>query len=393
MSAKKKQNGSDLTKQIEWGIQRATYIPLYHQVKEAIYNKILEGYWARGEPIPSERNLSEMMGVSRITVIRALKELTAAGILRREKGRGTFVAEQKNNETNSNRIGVVIHRAEFFIDSFFSDIFLGIQETAAQLGFEPILIPYSDNSEWVKEGLFCINNIWKKKLGSIIIAVEEIDEVELEHLKEQDIPFVMLNKQLTKVEGDWLAIDWELGMYKLIKKLLERGYREFGYLGGLLGKFPSDREKYLGVQRALAEAGIKLNLNLFVEWAYERRNEVSEVARKLIESMPPSGVIICSDDHFGAHVIKNCYELGLKIPEDIAVTGTGDFNIASNIHPGLTTIRADRYKLGQQAVLIIQNRLSGKSTGEGYLQLKFEPQVIVRDSIANSVCSSLSKTS
>ena len=109
--------------------------------------------------------------------------------------------------------------------------------------------------------------------------------------------------------------------------------------------------------------------------------------------MPPSGVIICSDDHFGAHVIKNCYELGLKIPEDIAVTGTGDFNIASNIHPGLTTIRADRYKLGQQAVLIIQNRLSGKSTGEGYLQLKFEPQVIVRDSIANSVCSSLSKTS
>ncbi len=368
-------------KQLGWGIKKDTYIPLYHQVKEAIYNKIMEGYWARGEAIPSERKLSEMMGVSRITVIRALRELTDDGILLRERGRGTFVAEQQRPKNNRSRVGVVIHQAELFVDSFFNDIFLGIQEAAEQLGLELILLPYTDKAVGAREGLFCVNNAWQKSLGSMIVAVEEIDEIEFAHLREQKTPFVMLNKQLTKVEGDWLAIDWELGMHKLIKHLLELGHTNFGFLGGLLGKFPSDREKYIGIQRTLSEAGMPMALDRFVEWAYEKRNEVSETAGQLVEAMSLPGVIMCADDHFGAQVIKSCYELGLRVPQDIAVTGTGDLNIANNIHPGLTTLHIDRYKLGRQALLIIGDRLANPDQTD-YVQLRIKPQVIARGSTA-----------
>ena len=343
-------HNSDLVKQMEWGIKKDTYVPLYHQVKEALYSRIIDGYWPRGEAIPSERNLSELMGVSRITVIRALKELTDDGILRRERGRGTFVAEQNMQQHDRRRVGVVIHQAELFIDSFFSDIFLGIQKAAEQLGFELILLPYHDNAEGVRESFFCINNAWQKKLGSMIVAVEEIDETELEHLREQKIPFVMINKQLTKVEGDWLAVDWELGMYKLVKLLLKAGYRNFGVLGGLLSKLPSDREKYVGIQRALTEANLPIPFAHFREWPYEKRNEAAEAAGKLVRDMKKPGAILCADDHFGVQVIKSCYQLNLRIPQDVAVTGTGDFNIANNIHPGLTTVHVNRYRLGRQAM-------------------------------------------
>jgi len=125
-----KLNNSNLVKRMKWGIKKDTYVPLYQQVKDAIYNKIIEGSWAPGELIPSDRTLSEEMGVSRITVIRALKELTDDGILRRERSCGTFVAEQ-NHIDNNKRVGVVIHQAELFVDSFFNDIFLGIKQTAA----------------------------------------------------------------------------------------------------------------------------------------------------------------------------------------------------------------------------------------------------------------------
>jgi len=89
---------------MKWGIKKDTYVPLYQQVKDAIYNKIIEGSWAPGELIPSDRTLSEEMGVSRITVIRALKELTDDGILRRERSCGTFVAEQNHIDNNKREV-------------------------------------------------------------------------------------------------------------------------------------------------------------------------------------------------------------------------------------------------------------------------------------------------
>jgi len=65
--------------------------PLWHQVEQSIRAAIESGTWASGTRIPGEDQLTEMLGVSRITVRHALANLKAAGILRREHGRGTFV--------------------------------------------------------------------------------------------------------------------------------------------------------------------------------------------------------------------------------------------------------------------------------------------------------------
>ncbi len=70
-------------------------LPIYYQLKELLREKIVAGEWAPGEMIPSERELSDRYGISRMTVRQALKELTIEGLLYREQGRGTFVAEPK----------------------------------------------------------------------------------------------------------------------------------------------------------------------------------------------------------------------------------------------------------------------------------------------------------
>jgi len=69
--------------------------PLYLQVKNYIEDQIRSGSWKPDNRIPSENNLVESLGVSRMTVNRALRELTAAGHLIRLQGVGTFVAKQK----------------------------------------------------------------------------------------------------------------------------------------------------------------------------------------------------------------------------------------------------------------------------------------------------------
>ncbi|WP_397451787.1 histidine utilization repressor [Pseudomonas sp. NA-150] len=71
--------------------------PLYARVKHAIVEKIRTGAWLPNSKLPSESELLTLLGVSRMTVNRALRELTIEGLLVRMQGVGTFVAEPKGH--------------------------------------------------------------------------------------------------------------------------------------------------------------------------------------------------------------------------------------------------------------------------------------------------------
>lgn len=70
-------------------------VPIYLQLKEDIKNKIVQGIYRKDMRLPSENALSSELGISRMTVRRALEELTREGILYRTRGSGTFVAANK----------------------------------------------------------------------------------------------------------------------------------------------------------------------------------------------------------------------------------------------------------------------------------------------------------
>ncbi|MBX0357146.1 phosphonate metabolism transcriptional regulator PhnF [Halobacillus sp. Nhm2S1] len=70
-------------------------LPLYYQIEEYLKQKIEEEEFEAGRMIPSERELSERFEVSRMTVRQAVTNLVNAGVLYREKGKGTYVAEKK----------------------------------------------------------------------------------------------------------------------------------------------------------------------------------------------------------------------------------------------------------------------------------------------------------
>ncbi|MEQ3653515.1 MAG: histidine utilization repressor [Glaciecola sp.] len=69
--------------------------PIYAKLKHAITHKITSGEWKAEQRVPSETELVKSLGVSRMTVNRALRELTAEGLLVRQQGSGTFVAKKK----------------------------------------------------------------------------------------------------------------------------------------------------------------------------------------------------------------------------------------------------------------------------------------------------------
>jgi GntR family histidine utilization transcriptional repressor len=74
-------------------IDKSAPEPLYQQIKNTIKQKIRSGAWKAGQKLPSENNLVEVLAVSRMTIHRALRELTQEGLINRVHGLGSFVAE------------------------------------------------------------------------------------------------------------------------------------------------------------------------------------------------------------------------------------------------------------------------------------------------------------
>jgi GntR family transcriptional regulator len=73
-------------------VDRSSPLPLYHQIKQAIWERLECGQYLPGELIPPERDLAEEFKVSRITVRRAIDDLAREGLFTRIQGKGTFVA-------------------------------------------------------------------------------------------------------------------------------------------------------------------------------------------------------------------------------------------------------------------------------------------------------------
>lgn len=88
---------------VPFPIVRKNGIPLYVQVKEAVLAEIKSGQWKAGDKLPTERELSEKLKVSRNTVSQAYQELEAEGVLTSVQGRGTFVCDRDDAVLIENR--------------------------------------------------------------------------------------------------------------------------------------------------------------------------------------------------------------------------------------------------------------------------------------------------
>lgn len=108
-------------------LDKHSTVPMYAQIESYLKARILTGGYRVGEAIPSERELTEQFGVSRMTVRQSITNLVTEGLLYREKGRGTFVTNEKVEQPLSK------------LTSFTEDMFSrGMTPSNKLLGFERI---------------------------------------------------------------------------------------------------------------------------------------------------------------------------------------------------------------------------------------------------------------
>ncbi|WP_186336030.1 histidine utilization repressor [Komagataeibacter melaceti] len=137
-------------------MDKAKTVARYEQVKAFIIERIDCGEWEVGHRLPSEHELVEKLGVSRMTIHRALRELTADGIVRRAQGVGTFVAQPAKHvellEIRDIVDDIVAsghqHRAEVIAAETIradSDLAIAFEQRASTRLFRTLIVHYEDD--------------------------------------------------------------------------------------------------------------------------------------------------------------------------------------------------------------------------------------------------------
>jgi len=340
----------------------------YIAVKNQIKARIASGKLV--DKLPGERLLAEELGVSYMTVRKAITGLVEEGVLSKQGTRGTFVNHRNHNSKRTHNIGFFLDEdiKEGISSPYYSLIFKSLEEEVAQRGYNMLFFSDFDDLNPLKN---------TKKVDGVIISCFPRIEDRIQQIKNY-LPMVILDNIAADKSIPSVTIDNFNSCSHAVEYLIGIGHRRIGFVSGLLD---SDvcRDRLLGYKNALARAGIKDDRALSFKGDYSF--ESGEKAGKYFVAMAqrPSA-IVCANDMMAIGLMKVLQESQVWIPEQISVIGFDDILLASKVFPTLTTNAAPIAEMARHAVDILIRAMRGESTDFNHLIL--EAKLIKRDSCA-----------
>lgn len=165
-------------------------------------------------------------------------------------------------------------------------------------------------------------------------------------LVERGVPFVRLCPPEDDHPAPRVWFDDRAAMLAMTRHVLALGHRDLAFITGMPeGTFDPRRLGYLD---AVREARLPAAERHIVYGAYTF-NATLPVARQLLQRKRRPTAVLCGSDDMAAAVLQAAASLGLRVPQDLSVTGFDDGYVAEITTPGLTTVHAPLHELGQAA--------------------------------------------
>ena len=269
-------------------------------------------------------------------------------------------------------IGVVVTDNS---NPFYARVLRGAGDCARQAGYSIILCNSDEDPDRESETL---RTLKAKRVDGIIITPASTRGRFLESLSRHQVPFVLLNRSTDDANVDYVKTDNVRGAELAVDRLIETGRRRICYLGGP-ERISSAVERREGCTRAVRAAGLPEDALTVVETELHMEDGYDQMRRILRDETRPDGVFAYSDI-VAIGAMRAIREAGLKIPDDIAVIGYDDIEIASYLEVRLTTIRQKRYELGYKSCELLLARISEAADEQMRQHVVFTPELIIRDS-------------
>jgi LacI family repressor for deo operon, udp, cdd, tsx, nupC, and nupG len=328
---------------------------------------------------PSIKDIARLARVSHPTVSRALQNSplvnadTAAKIrkIADETGYRASAVARGLVTRRTRTIGLVVTTVA---DPFASEVACGIEQAANDHGYAVFLA--SSNADPERERKV-VQALAERRVDGIIVTSSRVGALYLPLLKKMNVPIVLVNDQYPGAFVYSVMIANQEGSRAAAEHLIGLGHRRIAYVGDRQG-YQSEAERLAGYKEALAAAGIPFVDELAVEGDGRSEAAIEAMSGLLALDNPPTAVC-CYNDMTALGAMRAIDARGLRVPEDVSVTGFDDLFFAANLQPPLTTVRQPMRRMGEMAMEVLFKLMSGE---ESVAQIKVEAELIVRGSTA-----------
>jgi GntR family transcriptional regulator, arabinose operon transcriptional repressor len=350
-------------------------LPGYRRVKQMLVQQITEGRMRPGDRITSERALAESLGISRLTVARAIGELVNDGLLIRRRGSGTYVADwrRKTQETRTGQIGLVLPHTT---DIPSSELIRGVTAALRDSGMHTI---FADSGNDCAEEASLLSTLRRDKVdGLIIMPVDHVVNIPIYHeMAYAGMPFVFVDRYLPTVDCDYVVTDNHWGAYQATKWLIERGHRRIAHFTVFNSRSSVVCQRQQGYFDALSQYGIPHDSDLICPPSvYEHRVLSYKHALAYIRSLEdPATAVFAMNDSVVWATLQGAADIGLKLPEDMELAGFFDGGSRIGVSAPFLKVSQVSYDIGRIAAEALLDAIEKGSEHE-IRKLTLKPSLV-----------------
>jgi GntR family transcriptional regulator of arabinose operon len=387
-------------------IDKQDSLPRHIQVQHVLRDMVKSGRLKPGDKIPAELHIADALGVSKMTVNKALLTLTASGLFIREVGRGTFVAPNAMTAVTAEKTAAKFSpKTEFplprpsaisekpklvlsfvggarnVLDSdYYSSLYRGIADALqqgpdAELDVDLILSPLTAKDYLSEEE--------REHADARILIAPRAESIEsIEALWQRGSSLVVLGASWPTMGVPSVDSDNIGGAMEAMRHLIDLGHERIALLSAEEDT-ANMLDRIVGYRRALTGAHLpersEFEIRGLAAWRIGDAGK-ARLTELLTQSLPVTA-IFAAGHYLALEAMNVVREAGLRVPEDVSVIGFDDPLSAQLVYPALTTIRQPLFEMGRRAGERALRLIRGEETRTPIREV-LPAQVMVRSSTA-----------
>jgi DNA-binding LacI/PurR family transcriptional regulator len=359
-------------------IDKTSPIPQYYQLETWLIEQIEQGVYQPNDKIPTEEEFVRMTGLARETIRHAIKNLVQSGYLIRKRRLGTFVIKRERKADEKPLIGVLVPDIR---KGYAPELARGVEDEAILTKHSIILGNTDDLSE---KASFHVERFLENGVQGVVFIPTADSDIKnkqiIEKLNEHGIPVVLADRTISNIEIDYVTTNNFEGAYQLNQFLIKNGHRKIATI--LSSRFSTERQRFEGYKKALKDNNIAIDPSIIITnlGPYVKDDYVNAITDLLVKSERFSA-IFAGNDRIAYRINSVAETMGIRIPEDISITGYDDL-VFKRSHPmQLTTMQQPIHEMGHVSMKLLLSRINGDS--QDVIQRILKSNFVERTSVKN----------
>jgi DNA-binding LacI/PurR family transcriptional regulator len=348
-------------------------IPLATQLSQQLGWLIVSGALEIDERLPSARELATHLGIHLHTVRGAYQRLEADGLVTMRRGIGTTVKAYDRSrlaaaapDLPSFTIGVIIPA----YSTFYAPLLDGIESAAAD---DPSLFLICNARAQPRLGLTYLDRLVGKGADGVIMVSTPLPPGTK---PPDDLPPVVF-ADVPGAAGPAVEFDLHGAAAQATRHLIEHGHRHIGFITPPV-KWHNVAPIAAGFNEALRSEGLSQDPGLVAMVSDFSRADGYEGASRLLDLSERPTAIVAVSDTMAIGGIQAVSARGLRLPDDVALVGIDDIDMAAVVTPALTTVALPAEDMGRRVMNMLRDLMAGRSLTEPRIVL--ETRLVTRRS-------------